>query len=261
MHTQFQSQFRSMWYHTRRMTGPFLLGMALLTVVPPGRAVVAEAIDDQQIADAIDWLLLQNEDVPGNSINVDVYDGRVTLDGRVSDILAKERAGRIAESIIGVTALENRISVDPPARRDRTISSDVLQALELDPATDSWEIGVETEDGIVTLTGEVNSLAEMDLAETVAKSVSGVREVRNRIAVDYETARPDEEIGQDIEQRLAYDVRVDGALIDVDVDDGSASLSGTVDSWFERRKATENAHEGGAFKVINRLEVAEAASS
>ncbi|MEJ2721974.1 MAG: BON domain-containing protein, partial [bacterium] len=127
----------------------------------------------------------------------------------------------------------------------------------LDPATDSYEISVAaTSDGVVTLTGTVDSWPEKQLCQTVAEDVAGVTEVKNEIKVDYATNRPDSEIKPESEQRLHWDVLLNDALIDVGVKNGSVSLSGSVGSAAEKTRATWDAWVAGVKSVdASKLEV------
>lgn len=67
--------------------------------------------------------------------------------------------------------------------------------------------------------------------------------------------RSDAEIRADIKDQLAWSPFVDAERIIVTVEDGVATLTGSVVSWAAMDAATENAFEGGATWVRNRLEV------
>jgi hypothetical protein len=68
--------------------------------------------------------------------------------------------------------------------------------------------------------------------------------------------KSDNHIKDDIEDELWWSPYVDADEVTVRVEDGRATLTGTVDSWSELRSATENALEGGAIAVDNNLVVA-----
>ncbi len=149
-------------------------------------AVSAEKIQitDRSISDAVEDEFLLDRGVFAHLIDVNTEDGIVTLNGRVSNILAKERAARIAGIVKGVRAVVNRIEVDPiKSLTDQEIRNDVKEALLTDPATDSYEIDVQVRNGIVTLSGRVDSWQEKNLCETVAKGVIGVKGTNNEIQV------------------------------------------------------------------------------
>jgi osmotically-inducible protein OsmY len=195
------------------------------------------ALDDQDITLAIETELLLARGVTLDPIDVETHLGVVTLSGSTDNILAKERAGRIASMVKGVRAVVNHLSVKPAPRPDDAIRTDVVQALTLDPATESWEVGVTVEDGAVTLSGEVDSWQEKHLAARVAKGVRGVRSLDNQLRIDTAAERPDLEIEREIESAHLWDVRLDDALIDVSVEDGEVTLSGSVGSAYEKNLA------------------------
>jgi osmotically-inducible protein OsmY len=197
---------------------------------------------DMAISDAVADELRVDRAVPEAKIEVLTTEGIVSLSGTVTNILAKERAEALAETVKGVRAVVNKIRVVPPVvRTDAALLKDIKNALLADPATDSFEIGVIVRDNIVTLSGSVDSWQERSLAEKVAKGVKGVVHVENDISVDYKQKRPDFEIKADIEQSLHWNTLVDDALISVNVQDGKVRLSGTVGSASERSEAIINA--------------------
>jgi osmotically-inducible protein OsmY len=69
-------------------------------------------------------------------------------------------------------------------------------------------------------------------------------------------AKTDWEIERAIEDELYWSPYVDSYQVEVEVEDGTAELSGAVDTWAERQAAEKNALEGGAINVDNQLLVA-----
>jgi osmotically-inducible protein OsmY len=124
------------------------------------------------------------------------------------------------------------------------------------PATDYFGIKVSVTRGKVTLSGQVNSWQEKGLCSQVAKGVRGVREIENLIEVAYDTERSDREIEADINGRLKWDVWVDHSLMDVKVEKGCVTLSGTVGSAGEKARAYADAWVVGTKSVdVGELEV------
>lgn len=72
---------------------------------------------------------------------------------------------------------------------------------------------------------------------------------------DYKTVKSDWEIKEDIEDELYWSSFVDSDEVTVNVDDGEATLTGTVDTMDEREAAEKNAYDGGAVSVDNDLTV------
>ncbi|HJL17982.1 MAG TPA: BON domain-containing protein [Sandaracinaceae bacterium LLY-WYZ-13_1] len=217
-----------------------------------------EAFDpsDEAIADAVRTELWLEDAIAPGAIEVSVSAGIVSLDGEVGSVIAERRAKARAEAVRGVRALVDRVEVDPPERRDDELLEDVQEALVQDPTTESYEVEADVRDGRVTLEGEVGSWQEKMLAEHVAGGVRGVTAVDNRVRVAVEADRPDREIAQDVQSRLAHDIRVDAALVDVAVEEGSVVLTGTVGSVWEKRLAARSAHVAGVREVdASQLEV------
>ncbi len=211
------------------------------------------SITDSSITEAIEDEFLFDPAVPLNDIDIVTNDGIVTLSGSVNNILAKNRAERIAETVRGVRSVINNIVVKPTTyRRDIEIESDIQDALVMDPVAESYEIDVEVDNnGVVTLNGTVDSWQEKQLVKKIAMGVRGVTEINNEIEVEYKTERPDSEIKSEIEKTLRWNVLVDHALIDVEVNDGNVKLSGTVGSAAEKTEATVNAWAAGVDSVNN----------
>jgi len=234
----------------------WLAALVLTTVVLPLVAAAARGADvdreatDTAIANAVTDELLYDDAVPLNRIDVNVQQGVVSLTGEVDNILAKERAARIAETVKGVRSVVNRIKVKPMAiRSDEAVESDIEDAWLSDPATEAFEIAASVEDGVATLTGTAKSYQERRLAEQVAKGVRGVTGVENHIEVEYETHRDDADIEAEIREALRWDTLVDDALITVDVENGKVELSGTVGSAAEKTEARSHAWVAGVQEV------------
>lgn len=213
---------------------------------------------DAEISDAVEDELITDPGVPAARIDIETTDGIVELTGSVDNLLAKERAARVAQAIRGVRAVVNRVTVNDSLRPGDEIKQDVDAALVADPATEGFEIetGID-EDRLVTLTGVVESFAERELAERVAKSVRGVRGVTNMLVIRIPKERSDTEIEHDVEAKLRWHRFVDDALVIVDCVDGEVKLTGTVGSAFEKEEARAHAFVAGAKSVdVSGLEVA-----
>jgi len=225
------------------MAAPVIATFAAILFVAMALSGVSAAptltMTDSSIGETVEDQLFIDQAVPAQRIEAAVEDGIVTLSGTVSNILAKERAAKIAETVRGVRAVVNNIAVRPATiRKPIEIERDILSALTDDPAADAWQIVPKVAtNGVVTLTGTVDSWPERELAETVVKGVRGVTEVNNSIVVHVDENRSDRDIKADIERTLRWDTLVDQALIGVAVDDGKIRLSGTVGSAAEWRRA------------------------
>jgi osmotically-inducible protein OsmY len=188
---------------------------------------------------------------------VDVEGGIATLSGVVENLEARHAAEQDAHDTVGVVMVRNQLRVKPGAPpNDAEIGSGVRSALERDPLVDRFAIDVASDHGAVTLRGSVETLFEKQRAETVASGVRGVVEVRNDLQLAARLAlRSDLRIEKDIEDALYWSPFVDSDQVHVSVENGIATLTGTVDSWADRSWAAEDAREGGALVVRNLIGV------
>ena len=146
---------------------------------------------------------------------------------------------------------------------DATLQQDVLQELKWDPSVDATNIGVAVKDGVVTLTGYVNSYGDKWAAEKAAKRVFGVQAVVNRIEVKLpgSSERTDEDVAHDAVAALRNNVSVPDDRIKVTVSDGWVTLEGEVD-WQYQKSAAEDAvrYLRGVKGVVNLITVKPVAS-
>jgi osmotically-inducible protein OsmY len=219
------------------------LWCGLVLMLGSGSLLAAPQLNDRSISDAVEDDLWADPFIAAHWIDIAASDGIVTLSGRVDNILAKQRATRIAETIKGVRAVVNTIEVQPPvARPDAAIRDDVKKALAMNRATDSYAIEVGVDDKVVTLSGTVDSWQARALAAKVASGVKGVTDIKNSLVFQYSDNRSDFDIHQDILQALRWDVLIDHALIGVTVTGGHVTLEGTVGSLAEKQRAILKAY-------------------
>lgn len=226
-----------------------VLALVVTSVAPSAAAGQDRELSDSEISLAVESELIASEAVNSHNVNVSTLDGIAKLSGTVDHLLAKRKVVDIAEATKGVRSIVNTIVVKPPQRNDAQLQRDISDALLTDPAADSYEVDVSARDGVVTLTGTVDSYAEKQLAEEVAAGIRGVIDVKNNLDVEHETDRSDPQIRGDVEKRLASSVWVDEDRIDVSVDDGQVTLTGAVGSAYEKGRAKAHAWVVGTKSV------------
>lgn len=127
-------------------------------------------------------------------------------------------------------------------KNDATIQTNVISELKWEPSVDAAKIGVTVRDGIVTLSGSVDSFTEKLAAERAASKVLGVKaiaeEIKVRLPQDYE--RDDADIAEAAVNALEWNVMVPEKKIKVEVQNGMVILTGEVD-WEYQRSAAHNA--------------------
>lgn len=210
---------------------------------------------DQEITETIQSQLSSLSHIPADEISVETKDGIVTLSGSTSNLLAKRKAKELSQSISGVLAVVNNLKITT-SRADSLVDRNVDRALATDPATEEWEIHSSVNNGVVTLKGAVDSWQERQLADAISSRVKGVKEVNNNIIVNYTGARSDEEIKAEVERTIMMSSRINGNMVDVNVNDRKVQLRGAVGSAYEKSVARELAHVTGVEDVnTDKLEV------
>jgi osmotically-inducible protein OsmY len=116
---------------------------------------------------------------------------------------------------------------------DAQIKERVTDELKWDSRVTETDIGVEVHDGIVALTGTVDSWAELVGAQEAAHRVVGVLDVANDIHVKLpgSSERNDTDISQAVRHALQWDVLVPDERIRSTVSNGVVTLDGRVDTW------------------------------
>jgi osmotically-inducible protein OsmY len=138
---------------------------------------------------------------------------------------------------------------------DHSIEADILHRMALDHAVPENKIHVASRDGVVTLSGEVDSLFVKNRAENIATVVFGVREIENNITVD-PAPRPDSEILADVQKRIVESEILRSNEIHPGVNMGVVILAGSVKGWPAYKLAEEAVRDiRGVREIINELAV------
>jgi len=149
-------------------------------------------------------------------------------------------------------------------KTDLMLQEDVADELAFDPSVDSSNIGVAAKDGIVTLTGRVDTYAEKIAAEKAAKRVAGVKAIASEIDVEIAAfrKRDDTEIAAAAVNVLDWDTMIPADKIKVKVEHGWLTLDGQV-PWQYQKDAAERAVSNlvGVRGVSNLILVAPAVRS
>jgi len=232
---------------------------------------------DYQIIEAIQQTFLEDPRLFNHDIKVESVNGHVILSGSVDNLRAKKAAAQDVSYVVGVWKVENNIKVEPVSYPvEKTVADNVKMAIDQHPFLNNYDITVEEHfDGTITLKGNVNYSFEKEHAEEIASRYMGVVDIANNIEVDKGIEFPysvtpetteypvlkkpviknDAKIKEDIAYQLWWSPFVDRNQIDIKVEDGNVTLSGTVNTALEMDYAVKNAYEGGAFNVINKLKV------
>jgi len=140
-------------------------------------------------------------------------------------------------------------------KTDLELQHDVMTELQWEPSIKAAEIGVGVKDGVVTLSGYVDSFYKKWAAERAAARVFGVKAVAEELKVRLPRSleRPDEDIVRAVADVLEWNVAVFPAHIKVQVQDGKVNLSGEVDSWYQKDAAEEAVRYLAGVVLVNNL--------
>jgi hyperosmotically inducible protein len=165
-----------------------VLGTAACSSTRTQRAP-GEQVDDAALLTSVKSALVADPVTEAGEINVDVNRGVVKLSGFVDSSKEKSAAGDIARKVDGVQSVQNDIAVKEGSSSagevidDSILTAKVKAALIESSETKAHQINVETKEGVVQLSGFVDSAGAKSAATSVAKSVTGVKDVRNELSV------------------------------------------------------------------------------
>ena len=147
-------------------------------------------MDDSDITAKVKSALVDAKDIKSNDISVNTSKGVVTLNGFVSSQDQAERAVTLAKGVEGVKSVSDKLHVKDSTKSsvkgyasDTAITSEVKAKLLADDLVPSRNVKVETQDGLVQLSGTVKTKAQSDRAESVASAIEGVKSVKNDLTV------------------------------------------------------------------------------
>jgi osmotically-inducible protein OsmY len=125
---------------------------------------------------------------------------------------------------------------------DTALKESVLAELLWEPSVKAAHIGVTARDGVIALTGHVQTYAEKHAAEAAVRRVKGVKAIAEEIEVklSFEAKRSDEDIAGAIVSRMAWDSTLPKDAIKATVHDGWVTLTGEVNWHFEHDAAAQD---------------------
>jgi osmotically-inducible protein OsmY len=141
---------------------------------------------------------------------------------------------------------------------DNNLKDAVLAELQWEPSIKAAHIGVTARDGVVTLTGHVQTYAEKHAAESAVRRVKGVKAIAEEIEVklSFDVKRSDEDIAGAIVSRMAWDSTIPQDAVKATVHDGWVTLTGEVNWHFEHDAAAQEVRKlWGVVGVTNEITV------
>ncbi len=151
---------------------------------------VGNFMDDSAITAKVKAALVDDESIKSTDISVKTDKKVVTLSGFVVSQAQAEQAVKVAKGVEGVTSVSDKLHVRDSKTTsvkgyagDTATTSEIKAKLLADDVVPSRKVKVETTDGVVQLSGTVDSQAQIERAEAIAKAVDGVKSVKNDLKV------------------------------------------------------------------------------
>lgn len=243
---------------------------------------------DGEIATAVKDALRYDPRTFVFNITPHVKNGWVTLRGEVNNLRAKGAASGIAHNTLGVTGVTDRIKIRPETPpSDAELEKVIAGKVERDSLVVPEDLAIRVEDSEAIVSGTVDTQFDKAHLDSLLYSVKGLEEVKNRVRVAdtesvaiynpyvwdtypyqwtydsryrgkvsaeiYGLTKSDKQTAEAIAKELYWSPFVGHDEIEIVVEDGIATLVGSVSSRRAKEAASENALEGGAKGVINDL--------
>jgi osmotically-inducible protein OsmY len=143
-------------------------------------------------------------------------------------------------------------------KTNEELQKDVQDAMKWEPLLNAAEIGVTAKNGIITLTGTVNSYAKKSEAEKAAKNVTGVKAVAEEIEIRFDSngKKTDTQIAAAVLTAFAANWEIPDDKISVKVEGGWVTLEGELKWNFQKDAAKKSVNNlSGVLGVINNIAI------
>ena len=234
---------------------------ALLLLIASPIALLASTETDRKIEDAAKSSY-NYRTVLEDHVSVKAKDGVVTLTGTVQDKDDKGLAEDTVENLPGVVSVKNDIVVKPlyAEHSDAWMAFKIRGRLLVKANVSAATTKVAVQDGMVTLSGSADNLAQKELTEVYAKEIDGVKSVKNEILVKQEMPASGTTMGEKIDD-ASITTQVKYALLShkatsalktkVTTIDGVIVISGEAASDAEKSLVTKLAQDVRGVKLVS----------
>ena len=247
---------------------PLTLAAVVSTLYLTGSPVRAADTDDRIESSAAKSYTFKTT-LKDDSIKVESKDGNVTLTGTVADSSQKSLAENTVTSLPGVVSVNNQLVIngDQPAEHsDGWITTKVKTALLFHRNVSATGTTVYTKDGVVTLQGVADSMAQKELTTEYAKDIDNVKSVNNEMTIAKLPAAPNTTISDKIDD-ASITAQVKSSLLShhstsalhttVSTTDGVVTLTGIAKNDAEKSVVTKLVTDiNGVLSVVNNMTIA-----
>jgi osmotically-inducible protein OsmY len=204
----------------------------------------------QSVLDELAW----DPSVSEAHIGVTARSGVVTLTGHVGSYSEKCAAEHAVGRVSGVKAIAEELEIRylyGVGHGDEDIAKQALNVLSWDLSVPKDKVKVMIDKGWVTLSGDVNWYYQKHAAEMDVRKLLGVMGVSNQIAIKPSARVSD--VRKEIEAAFERNADFAADNISVSIDGGEVTLSGEVDSYYERTLAERTAWSAPGVTQVNDL--------
>jgi osmotically-inducible protein OsmY len=198
-------------------------------------------IQEKELKQKVEKRINGDDRLRTGQVKVEVTGNSVKLEGRVDNYSALRAAQDNAYFVSGVKTVSNFLRVEPSQLSaqpdDLEIESNIRNIMLWDNRIDSTEVEIVVDHGQVELDGSVYSFWEKQLASDIVLSVQGVRDVQNNLMVNTRHDPGDELMADRIFEALDANPFVNAGDIDVAINNGLVTLSGTVQNYLAATEA------------------------
>jgi osmotically-inducible protein OsmY len=235
---------------------------------------VKETSQDAATTSKVKAALVLSKHVSAFDVNATTNRGEVTLTGEVPSEETRRLAGAIVQDTSGVTAVHNKLTVNPGARRDEEmqhlgdrvadleVKTLVIDQLARHPELRDKRIAVQVNKGIVSLDGTVDSPAQKRAAEQIALQAQGAQGLAGQLAVAGAPAGAPESADDKLARRVEFELYSTRAVplenVQIRSQEGTVYLAGPVTSRAEKllaERVTQSVE--GVKRVVNNLSAPE----
>ena len=249
-------------------TGQTTILVAVSALLLAGAPLRASQTDDRIESSAKKSYVFQHY-LTDDSIKIESQNGVVTLTGTVAEGSHIGLARDTVSGLPDVKSVDNLLTVKgeaPAEHSDTWIALKVKTALLFHHNVRATKTDVNVKDGIVTLSGEATSMAQKELTAEYAKDIDNVKEVKNEMTVAKNPAKPEETVGEKIDD-ASITAQVKASLLShrstsalktkVQTTDGVVTVSGIAKNAAEKSLVTKLVTDiDGVSSVVNNMTIA-----
>jgi osmotically-inducible protein OsmY len=228
----------------------------LMTSLPVQASKMDSSIESSAKQSYVFKTYLQADD-----IKIQSKDGAVTLTGTVADSHHKSLAQETVAGLPDVKSVDNKLVIKgtAPAENSDAWLTTKVKTMLLFNRNVSAMTEVITKNGIVTLQGEANSMAQKDLTTEYAKDVEGVKGVNNVMTVGKASKKKqtagskidDASITAQVKMTLLYHRSTSALNTSVTTKRGVVTLTGKAKNAAEKDLAAKFANDVNGVKSVN----------